>query len=181
MTETLTKAQKAAVEDRGGPLLVAAAAGSGKTKVLVDRLMGYLCQDRDPANVDEFLIITYTKAAASELRGKIGAKLTEVLAANPGNRHLQRQVQRLYLAKISWSCPGIFGWRMRRSAIACGSGLWRKFWRQPMRTSLGVPSSRPLWIPRALAGTTMRCRRLWRLSMRQPGAISGRMPGWRAV
>ena len=101
MTETLTKAQKAAVEDRGGPLLVAAAAGSGKTKVLVDRLMGYLCQDRDPANVDEFLIITYTKAAASELRGKIGAKLTEVLAANPGNRHLQRQVQRLYLAKIS--------------------------------------------------------------------------------
>ena len=88
MTETLTKAQKAAVEDRGGPLLVAAAAGSGKTKVLVDRLMGYLCQDRDPANVDEFLIITYTKAAASELRGKIGAKLTEVLAANPGNRHL---------------------------------------------------------------------------------------------
>ena len=66
MTETLTKAQKAAVEDRGGPLLVAAAAGSGKTKVLVDRLMGYLCQDRDPANVDEFLIITYTKAAASQ-------------------------------------------------------------------------------------------------------------------
>ena len=42
MTETLTKAQKAAVEDRGGPLLVAAAAGSGKTKVLVDRLMGCL-------------------------------------------------------------------------------------------------------------------------------------------
>ena len=83
MTETLTKAQKAAVEDRGGPLLVAAAAGSGKTKVLVDRLMGYLCQDRDPANVDEFLIITYTKAAASELRGKIGAKLTEVLPEKP--------------------------------------------------------------------------------------------------
>ena len=101
MAETLTKAQKAAVENRGGPLLVAAAAGSGKTKVLVDRLMGYLCQKQDPANVDEFLIITYTKAAASELRGKIGAKLMEVLAANPGNRHLQRQVQRLYLAKIS--------------------------------------------------------------------------------
>lgn len=101
MAETLTKAQKTAVEDRGGPLLVAAAAGSGKTKVLVDRLMSYLCQERDPANIDEFLIITYTRAAASELRGKIGAKLTQVLAANPGNRHLQRQLQRLYLAKIS--------------------------------------------------------------------------------
>lgn len=101
MGETLTKAQKTAVEDRGGPLLVAAAAGSGKTKVLVDRLMSYLCQERDPANIDEFLIITYTRSAASELRGKIGAKLTQVLAANPGNRHLQRQLQRLYLAKIS--------------------------------------------------------------------------------
>lgn len=101
MAETLTKAQRAAVENRGGPLLVAAAAGSGKTKVLVDRLMGYLCQAQDPANLDEFLIITYTRAAASELRGKIGARLTELLAQHPENRHLQRQVQRLYLAKIS--------------------------------------------------------------------------------
>lgn len=112
MAETLTKAQKAAVENRGGPLLVAAAAGSGKTKVLVDRLMGYLCQKQDPANVDEFLIITYTKAAASELRGKIGAKLMEVLAANPGNRHLQRQVQRLYLAK------NLHGPRLLRGPVA---------------------------------------------------------------
>lgn len=83
MAETLTKAQKAAVENRGGPLLVAAAAGSGKTKVLVDRLMGYLCQKQDPANVDEFLIITYTKAAASELRGKLVQSLWRCWAANP--------------------------------------------------------------------------------------------------
>ena len=95
MAETLTKAQRAAVENRGGPLLVAAAAGSGKTKVLVDRLMGYLCQAQDPANLDEFLIITYTRAAASELRGKIGARLTELLAQHPETRQLQRQVQRL--------------------------------------------------------------------------------------
>lgn len=99
--EKLTPAQQAAVEDRGGPLLVSAAAGSGKTKVLVDRLMGYLCDERAPANVDDFLIITYTKAAASELRGKIAAKLTELLAQRPGDRHLQHQIQRLYLAKIS--------------------------------------------------------------------------------
>ncbi len=101
MAEKLTPQQKMAVENRGGKLLVSAAAGSGKTKVLVDRLMGYLLDDRDPAQLDDFLIITYTKAAAAELRGKIAAKLTEHLAQMPENRHLQRQMQRLYLTKIS--------------------------------------------------------------------------------
>ena len=61
----------------------------------------YLMDPMDPANLDEFLIITYTKAAASELRGKIAAKLTERIAEDPENRHLQKQMQRLYLTKIS--------------------------------------------------------------------------------
>jgi len=101
LAEKLTPQQRQAVEDRGGRLLVSAAAGSGKTKVLVDRLLKYLNDPADPANLDEFLIITYTKAAASELRGKIAAKLTEAIAAQPENRHLQRQMQRLFLTKIS--------------------------------------------------------------------------------
>lgn len=101
MAEKLTPQQQLAVENRGGKLLVSAAAGSGKTKVLVDRLLSYLTDPDDPANVDDFLIITYTKAAAAELRGKIAAKLSERLAQDPGNKHLQRQLQRLYLAKIS--------------------------------------------------------------------------------
>ena len=101
MANKLTYQQRMAVENRGGKLLVSAAAGSGKTKVLVDRLISYLTDPVHPANIDDFLIITYTKAAASELRGKISARLTECLAENPGNRHLQRQMQRLYLAKIS--------------------------------------------------------------------------------
>ncbi len=101
MAEKLTPQQEMAVNNRGGKLLVSAAAGSGKTKVLVDRLMGYMTEPKDPANIDEFLIITYTKAAASELRGKIAAKLTERIAESPEDRHLQRQLQRLYLAKIS--------------------------------------------------------------------------------
>ena len=101
MAEKLTPQQEMAVKDRGGKLLVSAAAGSGKTKVLVDRLMGYLTDPEDPANLDDFLMITYTKAAAAELRGKIAAKLSERIAAAPENRHLQRQMQRLYLAKIS--------------------------------------------------------------------------------
>lgn len=100
MAETLTPAQKRAVEHRGSKLLVSAAAGSGKTKVLVDRLMAYLTGD-EPANLDDFLMITYTKAAASELRGKIASKLTERIAQDPENRHLQQQLQRLYLAQIS--------------------------------------------------------------------------------
>ena len=101
MAEKLTPQQLQAVEDRGGKLLVSAAAGSGKTKVLVDRLLKYLNDPVNPANLDDFLIITYTKAAASELRGKIAAKLTEAIAAQPENRHLQRQMQRLFLTKIS--------------------------------------------------------------------------------
>ena len=101
MAEKLTRQQQMAVDDRGGRLLVSAAAGSGKTKVLVDRLLKYIQDPVDPANVDDFLMITYTKAAAAELRGKIAAKLSEHVAQDPGNRHLQRQLQRLYLAKIS--------------------------------------------------------------------------------
>ena len=66
MAEKLTPAQAMAVSDRGGKLLVSAAAGSGKTKVLVDRLMSYLTDPSDPANLDSFLIITFTKAAAAE-------------------------------------------------------------------------------------------------------------------
>ena len=101
MAEELTPQQRQAVTDRGGKLLVSAAAGSGKTKVLVDRLLGYLTDERHPANLDEFLIITYTKAAASELREKIAAKLTEGIAREPENKHLQNQLQRLYLTQIS--------------------------------------------------------------------------------
>ncbi len=101
MGETLTFEQRQAVENRGGKLLVSAAAGSGKTKVLVDRLMGYILDEKSPANIDDFLIITYTKAAASELRGKIAAKLSELTAQQPTNKHLQQQMQRLYLSKIS--------------------------------------------------------------------------------
>ena len=101
MAEKLTPQQAQAVTNRGGKLLVSAAAGSGKTKVLVDRLLMYLTDPVEPANLDDFLIITYTKAAASELRGKIAAKLTERIALEPENRHLQKQMQRLYLTQIS--------------------------------------------------------------------------------
>ena len=101
MAEELTQQQREAVYDRGGKLLVSAAAGSGKTKVLVDRLLSYITDPQDPANIDDFLIITYTKAAAAELRTKIAQKLSQRIAEEPEDKHLQKQMQRLYLAKIS--------------------------------------------------------------------------------
>ncbi len=97
----LTEQQALAATNRGGDLLVSAAAGSGKTKVLVERLMLYLSAPDNPANIDDFLIITYTRAAAAELRSKIADELNERIAKNPESRHLRNQLQRLYLAKIS--------------------------------------------------------------------------------
>lgn len=98
MADKLTDEQLAAVEDRGRSLLVSAAAGSGKTRVLVERLFSYV--ERDGANIDDFLIITYTRAAAAELRGKIAAALSERLRADPGDAHLQSQMLRVYRADI---------------------------------------------------------------------------------
>lgn len=94
----LTKQQQSAVEDRGGALLVSAAAGSGKTKVLVERLFRYVTVEG--RNIDDFLIITYTRAAAAELRGKIAAELSLRMAADPGNTHLRRQLLRVYRTDI---------------------------------------------------------------------------------
>ena len=97
----LTVSQRAVVENRGGALLVSAAAGSGKTKVLVDRLLSKICDPVRPCNLDDFLVITYTKAAAAELRVKIAQALSQRIAQEPDNRHLQRQMHRIYLAEIS--------------------------------------------------------------------------------
>ena len=97
----LTKSQQAVVDDRGGALLVSAAAGSGKTKVLIDRLLSRICDTQNHCNIDDFLVITYTNAAAAELRVKIAQALSQRLAEQPENRHLQRQMRRIYLAEIS--------------------------------------------------------------------------------
>ena len=99
MSIQLTKEQQAVVDDRGGRLLVSAAAGSGKTRVLVDRLFSRVLGE-EKANVDDFLIITYTRAAAAELRGRIAQELAKRLAERPGDRHLQRQLLLVYQADI---------------------------------------------------------------------------------
>ena len=95
----LTEEQKKIVDDRGGELLVSAAAGSGKTRVLVERLLDRVT--REGLDIDQFLVITYTKAAAAELRSRIALELSSRLAQDPGNRHLRRQATLVYRAQIS--------------------------------------------------------------------------------
>ena len=99
MSIQLTENQRAVVEDRGGSLLVSAAAGSGKTRVLVERLFLRVLGE-EQANIDDFLIITYTRAAAAELRGRIAQELSARLTDRPGDRHLQRQLLLVYQADI---------------------------------------------------------------------------------
>jgi len=99
MAFPLTTEQRNIVTDRGGELLVSAAAGSGKTRVLVERLLDRVTGEG--LDIDRFLVITYTKAAAAELRQRIAQELTDRLAENPGDRHLRRQTTLVYQAQIS--------------------------------------------------------------------------------
>ena len=105
-----TPSQRAAIETRGSTVLVSAGAGSGKTKVLTERLMGYLTDETHPADLDSFLIITFTRAAAGELRGRIMTELQNAIAADPGNRHLRRQsalCQRAQIGTIHGFCSSL--------------------------------------------------------------------------
>ncbi len=95
----LNEQQKAVVENRGGELLVAAAAGSGKTSVLVERLLKRIDSD-EGANITDFVVITFTKEAAGELKQRISQELSRRLAINPQNHHLRRQLTLIYQADI---------------------------------------------------------------------------------
>lgn len=96
---TWTDDQLRAIETRGSSVLVSAAAGSGKTAVLVERLLRRIEKER--LDITEFLIITYTKAAAGELRRKISEALSERVAQNPKDKHLRRQLALVGSARIS--------------------------------------------------------------------------------
>ena len=93
---SFTPDQQRAITDRGGDLLVSAAAGSGKTRVLVERLLD---QVEAGANLSEFLIITFTRDAAAELKGRILQEITRRQGLHP-SRHLRRQSALVYNADI---------------------------------------------------------------------------------
>ncbi|WP_374713629.1 UvrD-helicase domain-containing protein, partial [Symbiobacterium terraclitae] len=96
-----TPEQEQAIAARGTNLLVAAAAGSGKTAVLVERVIRRLIDPADPMDVDELLVVTFTEAAATEMRDRIGAAMQAALAGDPENERLQRQLALLGRASIS--------------------------------------------------------------------------------
>lgn len=85
----------------GEDMLVAAAAGSGKTAVLVERIIRKLCDPSNPVSVDRLLVATFTKAAAAEMRHRIGEALEQALENNPEDDHLKRQLAMLGSASIT--------------------------------------------------------------------------------
>lgn len=96
-----TQGQQDAIRARGGTLLVSAAAGSGKTAVLVQRVIERLTDPVHPSDADHLLVATFTKAAAAEMRDRISQSLTALLAQDPTNVNLQRQQILLTRANIS--------------------------------------------------------------------------------
>ena len=95
-----TPAQAAAIGARGGSLLVSAAAGSGKTRVLVERVVGLITDPHHPVEADRLLIMTFTNAAAAKLRADIATRLADEVRAHPEDVRLRRQQLLLQRASI---------------------------------------------------------------------------------
>ncbi len=96
-----TPEQQKVIELHNSNILVSAAAGSGKTAVLVERIIRMVCEGEHPADIDRLLIVTFTNAAAAEMRERIAAGITARLEADPGNEHIQKQSALLHNAQIT--------------------------------------------------------------------------------
>lgn len=98
---TWTEDQWKAIMASGQDILVAAAAGSGKTAVLVERIIKKITSDNNPIDVDELLVVTFTNASAAEMRHRIGEALEKEIDENPSSSHLKTQLSLLNRASIS--------------------------------------------------------------------------------
>ena len=96
-----TREQQKVIDLRNKNILVSAAAGSGKTAVLVERILGLIMDEENPVDIDRLLIVTFTNAAASEMRERIGTAIEKRLLLQPDNQHLQRQSTLLHHAQIT--------------------------------------------------------------------------------
>ncbi|WP_066187001.1 helicase-exonuclease AddAB subunit AddA [Gracilibacillus timonensis] len=96
-----TKEQEEAIYQSGQDILVAAAAGSGKTAVLVERIIQKLLNKQQPVDIDTLLVVTFTNAAAQEMRNRIGAAIETSLSDNPQSNHLKKQLALVQNASIS--------------------------------------------------------------------------------
>ena len=98
---TWSEEQKKVIDLRGCSLLVSAAAGSGKTAVLVERIISRITDPQDPVSLDELLVMTFTRAAAEEMRERIGQALSKRIESDPDNSWLKLQRAILPRARIS--------------------------------------------------------------------------------
>lgn len=96
-----TKEQRQVIESRDRNLLVSAAAGSGKTAVLVERIIRMITDGERPGDIERLLVMTFTKAAASEMRERIHDAIEKKLKEDPGNEHLQQQAIMVQYAQIT--------------------------------------------------------------------------------
>ena len=96
-----TDEQKQVIDLRGRNILVSAAAGSGKTAVLVERIITMLIKDEEPVSVDQLLIVTFTEAAAAEMKERIRAAIERKLEEYPENEHLKQQATLIHNARIT--------------------------------------------------------------------------------
>ncbi len=100
MAIKFTEEQQQVIDLRECNILVSAAAGSGKTAVLVERIIQMVCDAQHPVDVDRLLVVTFTKAAAAEMRERVALGLSRRLAEQPENEHIQKQVSLLHNAQI---------------------------------------------------------------------------------
>lgn len=98
---TFTDDQWKAIWTTGKDTLVSAAAGSGKTKVLITRMIEKVVNEQQPIDVDELLVVTFTNAAAAEMRQRMAEALEEEIEKNPQSAHLRQQLSLLNKAQIS--------------------------------------------------------------------------------
>ena len=96
-----TKEQQNVIDFRNRDILVSAAAGSGKTAVLVARIIQRILDPQNPVDIDRLLVVTFTKAAAAEMRERIGAAIEAECEKDPQNTHLRRQSALIHNAMIT--------------------------------------------------------------------------------
>ncbi|MCI5874527.1 MAG: helicase-exonuclease AddAB subunit AddA [Roseburia sp.] len=96
-----TAEQQQVIDLRNRNILVSAAAGSGKTAVLVERIIKMITDREHPIDIDRLLIVTFTNAAAAEMRERIGAAIEKALTRQPEDEHLQRQLTLIHNAQIT--------------------------------------------------------------------------------
>ncbi len=96
-----TEAQQKVIDTRNKNMLVSAAAGSGKTAVLVERIISMISEGEQPIDIDHLLVVTFTNAAAAQMRERIGKAIDKKLLLHPDNLHLQKQISLLQSAQIT--------------------------------------------------------------------------------